>query len=81
MSTFLKQQRGVTAIHDLHIWPISTTETALSCHCVMIGGHTGDEFLVELAHELQERFSIGHTTIQVEVDERVACTLEPDHMV
>jgi hypothetical protein len=36
---------------------------------------------VELAQELQERFSIGHTTIQVEVDERVACALEPDHVV
>jgi len=81
VSTFLKKQRGVTAIHDLHIWPISTTETALSCHCVMPGGHPGDQFLVKLAHELQERFSIGHATIQVEVDERIACALEPDHVV
>jgi cobalt-zinc-cadmium efflux system protein len=78
---FLKQQRGVTTIHDLHIWPMSTTETALTCHCLMPGGHPGDEFLVQLARDLQERFSIGHATIQVEVDEQIACQFEPDHVV
>ena len=81
VGSFLEQQPGVTAIHDLHVWPISTTETALSCHCLMPGGHPGDEFLVRLAHELHERFGIGHATIQVEVDEAVICALEPDHVV
>jgi len=81
VSSFLKRQPGVSAIHDLHVWPISTTETALSCHCLMPGGHPGDEFLVRLAHELHERFAIGHATIQVEVDEAVICALEPDHVV
>lgn len=75
---FLTQQPGVTAIHDLHVWPMSTNETALTCHCLMPGGHPGDQFLVRLAHELQERFSIGHATIQVEVNEQIACALEPD---
>ena len=74
-------QSGVTAIHDLHIWPLSTTETALTCHCLMPGGHPGDDALVHLAHELNERFGIAHTTIQVEVDEHVECALEPDHVV
>jgi cobalt-zinc-cadmium efflux system protein len=78
---FLKQQPGVTALHDLHIWPMSTTETALTCHCLMPGGHPRDEFLVRLAHALQERFRIGHATIQIEVDEHIACTLEPDRVV
>jgi cobalt-zinc-cadmium efflux system protein len=78
---FLKQQRGVTAIHDLHIWPMSTTETALTCHCVMLGGHPGDEFLAHLARELREHFNIGHATIQVEVDEEIACALESDQVV
>jgi cobalt-zinc-cadmium efflux system protein len=78
---FLKRQPGVSAIHDLHVWPISTTDTALSCHCLMPGGHPGDEFLVRLSHELHEHFGIGHATIQVEVDERVICALEPDHVV
>jgi cobalt-zinc-cadmium efflux system protein len=81
VGSFLKRQPGVSAIHDLHVWPISTTETALSCHCLMPGGHPGDEFLVQLAHELHERFGIGHATIQVEVDEAVICALEPDHIV
>ena len=47
----------------------------------MPGGHPGDEFLVQLAHGLQKRFSIGHATIQIEVDEQIACKLEPDHVV
>jgi cobalt-zinc-cadmium efflux system protein len=78
---FLEEQPGVTAIHDLHIWPMSTTETALTCHCVMPGGHPGDAFLAHLAHELREHFDIGHATIQVEVDEEIACALEPDQVV
>jgi cobalt-zinc-cadmium efflux system protein len=81
VGSFLKRQPGVSAIHDLHVWPISTTETALSCHCLMPGGHPGDEFLVRLALELHQHFGIGHATIQVEVDERVFCALEPDHIV
>jgi cobalt-zinc-cadmium efflux system protein len=81
VTAFLKQQAGVTAIHDLHIWPMSTTETALTCHCLMPSGHPGGEFLAALADELKERFSIGHVTIQVEVDEQIACALEPDHVV
>ncbi len=81
VAAFLKQEPGVTAIHDLHIWPMSTTETALTCHCLMPGGHPGDESLAELAHNLHERFGIGHATIQVEVDEHIACVLEPDQVV
>src|SRR6185312_2710135 len=57
---------GVAAVHDLHIWPMSTTETALTCHLVMPQGHPGDEMLAQLAHELHERFAIDHATIQVE---------------
>jgi cobalt-zinc-cadmium efflux system protein len=79
--TFLEQKPGVTSIHDLHIWPMSTTETALTCHCVMLGGHPGDEFLADLADELRQRFSIGHATIQIEVNEDVVCVLEADQVV
>jgi cobalt-zinc-cadmium efflux system protein len=60
---------------------MSTTETALTCHCLMPGGHPGDEFLVRLAYKLKERFSIGHTTIQVEVDKGIVCGLESDHVI
>lgn len=63
---FLARQPGVAALHDLHIWPMSTTETALTAHLLMPGGHPGDEFLGQLASELARRFAIDHPTIQVE---------------
>jgi cobalt-zinc-cadmium efflux system protein len=72
---------GVSALHDLHIWPMSTTETALTCHLVMPGGHPGDAFLAEACQMLQTRYKIGHSTLQVEIDEGFACPLEPDHVV
>ena len=59
---------GVEAVHDLHIWPMSTTETALTAHLVMPGGHPGDAFLREVAEELSHHHRIGHTTIQIERD-------------
>lgn len=58
---------GVTEIHDLHIWPMSTTETALTAHLVMPGGHPGDAFLREVAEELEHHHRIGHTTLQIEM--------------
>lgn len=59
---------GVAAVHDLHIWPMSTTEAALTAHLVMPAGHPGDAFLHDLAHRLEHDFAIGHTTVQVETD-------------
>lgn len=64
----LAAQPGVAAVHDLHIWPMSTTETAMTAHLVMPGGHPGDAFLRALAHELAHDFGIGHATLQVEMD-------------
>jgi cobalt-zinc-cadmium efflux system protein len=63
---YLEGLPGVTAVHDLHIWPMSSTETALTAHLVIPGGHRGDGFLHELTHELEHRFGIGHATVQVE---------------
>lgn len=71
----------VREIHDLHIWSMSTTETALTAHLVMPGGHPGDSFLVDLYARLKERFGIGHATFQVETDPHTACPLEPDQVV
>ena len=48
---YLARLPGVARLHDLHIWPVSTTETALTCHLVMPGGHPGDMFLMRTAHE------------------------------
>ena len=63
---------GVDAVHDLHIWPMSTTETALTAHLVMPAGYPGDGFLRDVAHELEHSHRIGHPTIQVETT-RAAC--------
>ena len=73
---FLLVQPGVAAIHDLHIWPMSTTETALTAHLVMPGGPPGDTFLQDLAHGLEHRFGIGHATMQVETNEGQSCALD-----
>ncbi|PWB59385.1 MAG: cation transporter [Bradyrhizobiaceae bacterium] len=77
---FLAQRPGVAALHDLHIWPMSTTESALTCHLVMPGGHPGDGFLAETAQGLAHRFGIGHATLQIELGP-AACALAPDHVV
>ena len=61
---------GVAAVHDLHIWPMSTTETALTAHLVMPGGHPGDAFLIDIAVELEHHHGIGHTTVQIEISEQ-----------
>jgi cobalt-zinc-cadmium efflux system protein len=79
--SFLMQRPGVTAIHDLHVWPISTTETALTCHLVMPGDTVGDDFLIETAHLLKASFRIGHTTLQVETRTDNGCALAPDDVV
>jgi cobalt-zinc-cadmium efflux system protein len=78
---FLASQPGVASVHDLHVWPMSTTETALTCHLVMPGGHPGDAFLHQLSHELDQRFSIVHATAQIETDPELACALAPDEVV
>ena len=73
---------GVAAIHDLHIWGMSTTETALTCHLVMPGGHPGDAALGQLGRELDERFGIHHATIQIELaDTDEICALTPESVV
>jgi len=72
---------GVVALHDLHIWPMSTTETALTSHLVMPGGHPGDGFLMQAASEMKDEFGIGHTTLQVETSADAACALAPDAVV
>lgn len=67
VADFLKAQPGVATVHHLHIWPMGTTDTALTVHLVMPRGHPGDAVLSGLAHDLEHRFGIGHVTIQVEI--------------
>lgn len=77
----LLAEPGVVRLHDLHIWPISTTETALTAHLVMPGGHPDDAFLMSTAEALKRDFAIGHVTLQVETGETTVCALEPDTVV
>jgi cobalt-zinc-cadmium efflux system protein len=72
---------GVASIHDLHIWAMSTTETALTCHLIMPAGYPGDGALACIADDLKRDFAIGHATIQVEDGKGTVCALEPDHVV
>lgn len=67
LRAYLKALPGVSEVHDLHVWAISTSGTALSAHLVMPGGHPGDAFLHKVTHQLEERFLIGHATIQIEM--------------
>src|SRR5262245_19276384 len=78
---YLSSCAGVSQVHDLHIWPLSTTENALTAHLVFPGGHPGDQFLLTAATELRQRFGIGHATLQIEISEDTACHLAPDHVV
>jgi cobalt-zinc-cadmium efflux system protein len=63
---YLGSLPGVTDVHDLHIWALSTTETALTVHLVTPGGAPGDAFVDQVAAELEARFSIHHSTLQIE---------------
>jgi cobalt-zinc-cadmium efflux system protein len=64
---YLGAQPGVTGVHDLHVWALSTTGNALSAHVVMPDGHPGDEFLDGVVKTLRERFEMHHATLQVDL--------------
>ena len=78
---FLKSQAGVAAIHDLHIWHMSTTDVALTAHLFMPSGHPGDIFLMDITRELSAHHGIHHVTLQVECDHATVCAIAPDHVV
>ncbi|MDB5854464.1 MAG: Cobalt transporter [Herminiimonas sp.] len=62
---FLAGQPGVAHVEDLHIWGMSTTETALTVHLVMPAGYPGDVFMASLEQQLTQRFAIHHSTLQI----------------
>ena len=73
---------GVHEVHDLHIWGMSTTESALTVHLVMPQGHPGDAFMAKIAQDLRDSFHIGHATMQVEIGDPLhPCALAPEHLV
>lgn len=75
---FLEQLPGVAAIHHLHVWGLSTTETACTAHVVKREPQLDDDLLKRIAHELHERFGIEHTTIQFERCDGSDCPTEPE---
>jgi len=79
---FLAAWPCVQAVHDLHIWGMSTTETALTVHLVVGADHPGNDYLHTLAHELEHQFGISHATIQVELGNTdTFCSLAPSDVV
>ena len=72
LRTFLRGCPGVLGVHDLHVWPLSTTETALTAHLVRPNG--GDDlFLRSVCDSLHTRFGIRHATLQVEGEGLTEC--------
>jgi cobalt-zinc-cadmium efflux system protein len=76
VKSFLEQLPGVAEIHHLHVWGLSTTETACTAHVVKREPQLDDQLLKEIAHELHERFGIEHTTIQFERCDGPDCPTE-----
>jgi cobalt-zinc-cadmium efflux system protein len=68
VKNYLAAQPKVIEVHDLHVWAMSTSEIALTVHLVMRNGHPGNEFLCRVAEALHDDFTIGHVTIQIEID-------------
>ena len=74
---YLEDVEGVARLHDLHVWPLSTTEVALSVHLVM-AGDVGRGFLPSLQRRLREHFGIAHATIQLERVGDEPCLLDEE---
>jgi cobalt-zinc-cadmium efflux system protein len=82
VQSYLATLPGVTEVHDLHIWGMSTTETALTAHLVIPEGYPGDVFRKTICDELQQKFKIAHATIQIEMnDTDHPCLLAPAEVV
>ena len=82
VETYLRGLPGVAAVHDLHIWGMSTTETALTAHLVRPGAALDDPWLCDVADALEARFRIQHATLQVESgDHAHPCKLASDAVV
>lgn len=64
---YLRGLPGVSEVHDLHIWAMSTTEIAMTAHLLIPSGHPGDAFLAEVSNGLEHRFHIDHPTLQIEI--------------
>ncbi len=79
---YFEKLEGVTEVHDLHIWALSSTENALTVHLVVPKNLEGDHFLDRISKKLKKDFNIHHPTIQIENgDKDFNCELKPDDVV
>ncbi|QTD55410.1 cation diffusion facilitator family transporter [Parasphingorhabdus cellanae] len=74
----LSELPGVQTVHDLHIWPMSTSENALTAHLVIPGGHPGKRFLADVEAAMKKRFAIHHITIQIELEDEESDMCQTD---
>jgi cobalt-zinc-cadmium efflux system protein len=81
VEAWLNEQPGVASVHDLHIWAMSTTATALTAHLVMPSIDSRDAFLDATGHELERLFGIAHVTLQIERGDGEECRLAPTGVV
>lgn len=72
---YLTKLENVSQIHDLHVWPLSTTEVALTVHLTIVSAELKNGYLSSIQQQLQDRFGIQHSTIQVEKLEDDSCLL------
>lgn len=79
VKAWLASRPGVTEVHDLHIWAMSTSETALTAHLTRPDNHDPDQFLDQVCHDLIHDFGIGHATLQLETGHRGPCRLAHAH--
>ena len=78
VSAWLHAQPGVTSVHDLHVWAMSTTETALTAHVARLDNTDQDAFLATTRDGLKLNFSIDHSTLQIESQPGTRCPLFAD---
>jgi cobalt-zinc-cadmium efflux system protein len=76
IKSYLQNLENVSQFHDLHVWPMSTTEVALSVHLIIAEGYIGKGFLNEIQQGLHDDFNIEHSTIQVERQDDGPCVLD-----
>lgn len=79
VENYLTHLPGVKGIHDLHIWGLSTTDTALTVHLVMPEGRLSDDEYRRINQELHEKYNIGHVTLQIEAgsDDKLCGQVRP----
>ncbi len=77
IARFLAGLEGVSGVHDLHVWALSTTENSLTVHLVMPGGHPGDVYLATVVETLAREHAVHHATLQIDMGtQEHACSLD-----